>query len=61
MGRNFDKGDKGFARFILDKNNYHVDLKTLNYKPDLSNHIPKLSADGGVENGYFFRPKTSIL
>jgi hypothetical protein len=57
MGRNFDKGDKGFARFILDKNNYNVDLKTLNYKPDLSNHIPKLSADGGVENGYFLQTK----
>lgn len=57
LGRNYEKGDKGFARFLLDKNNYNVDLRTLNYKPDLSNYIPKLSADGGVENGYYLQVK----
>lgn len=58
LGRNYiSKKDKGFARLMLDKKNYSVDLKELNYKPDLSNHIPKLSADGGVENGYFLQTK----
>lgn len=57
LGRNYDKGVKGFARLMLDKNNYNVDLKTLNFKPDLSAHIPKLNADGGVENGYYLQTK----
>ncbi|MFP3591789.1 hypothetical protein [Chryseobacterium sp. SIMBA_038] len=58
LGRNYvPKDDRGFARLMVDKNNYNVDLKTLNYKPDLSNHIPKLSADGGVENGYYLQTK----
>lgn len=62
LGRNYvPKTDKGFARFMLDKNNYTVDLKELNYKPDLSNHIPKLSADGGVENGYFLQTKDAYF
>ncbi|MGD1318865.1 hypothetical protein [Chryseobacterium sp. 2R14A] len=57
LGRNYEKGDKGFARLMLDKKSYNVDLKTIGYKPDLSAHIPKLSADGGVENGYFLQTK----
>lgn len=58
LGRNYiDKENRGFARFILDKNNYSVDMKTLSYKPDLYRYIPKLSADGGVENGYYLQTK----
>lgn len=58
LGRNYiSKKNKGFARFMLDKSSYNVDLKELNYKPDLANHIPKLDADGGVENGYFLQMK----
>jgi hypothetical protein len=57
LGRNYEKGDKGFARLMLDKKSYNVDLKTISYKPDLSAHIPKLSADGGVESGYFLQTK----
>lgn len=62
LGRNYiSKENRGFARFILDKNNYNVDLKTISYKPDLSNHIPKLSADGGVENGYYLQTKDAYF
>ena len=58
LGRNYvSKKDRGFARLMLDKSTYNVDLKELNYKPDLSNQIPKLDADGGVENGYFLQTK----
>ncbi|UOE38321.1 hypothetical protein [Chryseobacterium oryzae] len=57
LGRNYEKGVKGFARLMLDKKNFNVDLKTLNYKPDLSARIPRLSADGGVENGYYLQTK----
>lgn len=58
LGRNYiDRQDRGFARLILNKENYNIDLKTLSYKPDLYQYIPKLSADGGVENGYYLQTK----
>ena len=62
LGRNYiSKNDRGFARMMLDKNSYTVDFKELNYKPALSNHIPRLSADGGVENGYFLQTKDAYF
>ncbi|CAD7804657.1 hypothetical protein CHRY9390_01255 [Chryseobacterium aquaeductus] len=58
LGRNYiSKKVTGFSRLMLDKTSYNVDLRELNYKPDLVNHIPKLSADGGVENGYYLQTK----
>ena len=62
LGRNYiSKDNRGFARMMIDKNNFNVDLKTLSYKPDLSAYIPKLNAEGGVENGYYLQIKDTYF
>lgn len=58
VGHNFvSERAKGFARFMVNKNDFNIDMKTLNYKPDFVPYIPKIDADGGVENGYFLQTK----
>jgi GTP:adenosylcobinamide-phosphate guanylyltransferase len=58
LGRNI-KSSKyiGFVRMMIDKNNFSIDVKSLNYENDLDTHIPKLDDNGGVEGGYYLIPK----
>lgn len=58
VGRNIeDSRVNGFARLMVDKNNFNVDTKTLLYVPDFKAYLPKVSKDGSVENGYYLRTK----
>lgn len=57
-GRNYESNKlKGFARMILNKSDYSLDLKTIAYKTDFSPFVKNISADGGVENGYYLQMK----
>ena len=57
-GKNFISDRmRGFARLIVNKNDFTTDLKALNFKPDYSDHLKNMSADGGVENGYYLQTK----
>lgn len=58
LGKNI-KGiySKGFVRMIINKTNFSIDTKYLNYENGLDAHIAKLDANGGVEGSYFLIPK----
>ena len=47
----------GFARLIIDKKTFDVDLKMLTYKKDFKGHVPKINEYGLVEAGYFLDPR----
>ncbi|MDR2205626.1 MAG: hypothetical protein LBE36_05670 [Flavobacteriaceae bacterium] len=59
VGRNFDKDyNVGFARMLVDKNNFNVDVQTINYKTDFKPFLPKLTYnDKFSDDGYELRTK----
>ncbi len=44
---------RGFARMVIDKKDFSINSGFINYKPDFSKFLPKISDDGGVEKGYY--------
>ncbi|MDR2234582.1 MAG: hypothetical protein LBE92_00520 [Chryseobacterium sp.] len=57
-GRNYENNDNvGYARLIINKSDFTVDLKTLNYKPDMASYLPKINRNGFVESGYYLETK----
>lgn len=58
VGRNLDDNNTytGFARLIINKDNYDIDTKEITYE-SLKNQIPKLGKNGTVESGYFLDPR----
>jgi len=62
IGRNFESEKlKGFARMIINKSDFAVDLKTVSYKPDYVPFIKNIASDGGVENNYFLLTRDMYL
>lgn len=62
IGYNFiDKKDLGFTRFILDKDNFNIDTKAINYKPDFEPYLKKISKNGDVGGGYYLLTKDFFL
>jgi hypothetical protein len=58
---NYEKGENGYARLIIDKNNYTTTGKTINYKEDLQSFIPKINNYGYVESGYKLNKKDVFI
>lgn len=58
VGRNIDDNNKytGFARLVINKNNFEIDTKEITYE-SLKSQIPKLGNYGTVEAGYFLDPR----
>lgn len=58
VGRNYSKTDFiGYARMMVNKTNFTVDTKSINFKPDFAAHLPKINAYGFVESGYMLQSK----
>ncbi len=58
LGRNYDDSESvGFARMILNKSDFSVDTKAINYEPNISAFLPKVNRNGIVENGYMLQTK----
>lgn len=49
--------DTGYARMIVNKNDYSITTNTLLYKEDLQTFIPKVDKYGYVESGYYLAKK----
>ncbi|MCQ9635266.1 hypothetical protein MP477_09905 [Chryseobacterium sp. WG23] len=58
-GRNYgiDDYDTGFARLMINKSDFTVSVKTLDYKPDFVPYLPKIDGHGFVESGYYLQTK----
>ena len=58
LGRNYDDSESvGFARMILNKSDFSVDMKAINYEPNISAFLPKVNKYGMVESGYMLQTK----
>ena len=58
LGRNFDKFETiGYARMMVNKTDFTVDTRWINFVPDLKTFLPKINASGIVENGYMLQTK----
>lgn len=58
LGRNYDDSESvGFARMILNKSDFSVDTKAINFEPNISAFLPKVNSNGMVENGYMLQTK----
>lgn len=47
----------GVCRLVVDKKTFNTDLKILTYKEDFKPFVPKIKANGHVENGYALDPR----
>lgn len=58
-GRNYAPNDYdiGFSRLMINKSDFSVNIKTLNYKPDFVPYLPKIDGHGYVESGYYLLTK----
>lgn len=57
VGRNFETTQSnGFARMLIDRKDFQVYLKALNYE-DMKQYIPTINKTGVVENGYVLKTK----
>lgn len=58
LGRNYDKFETiGYARMMVNKTDFTVDTRWINFIPDLKAFLPKISVNGIVENGYMLQTK----
>jgi len=58
LGRNLDKFETiGYARMMVNKTDFTVDTRWINFVPDLKTFLPKINASGIVENGYMLQTK----
>jgi len=58
LGRNFTKYDFiGYARMMVNKSDFTVDTKEINFRPDFASFLPKINANGMVESGYMLQTK----
>ncbi len=54
VGYNFPFSfNRGFARMVINRTDFSISSGFINFKPDFSKFIPKISDDGGVESGYY--------
>ncbi|SHH01574.1 hypothetical protein SAMN05421866_1830 [Chryseobacterium oranimense] len=58
LGRNLDKFETiGYARMMVNKADFTVDTRWINFVPDLKTFLPKINTSGIVENGYMLQTK----
>ncbi|MCW3160509.1 hypothetical protein [Chryseobacterium oryctis] len=58
VGRNYAPTEStGYVRMMINKSDFNVDIKVLNFKADMSKFLPKINAYGYVESGYFLQTK----
>ncbi|MDR2206362.1 MAG: hypothetical protein LBE36_09455 [Flavobacteriaceae bacterium] len=58
VGRNFDKDKSiGFARMIIDKTNFNVDVQTIEYEKNFKPFLPKLTGNDKFSDGYYLWTK----
>lgn len=59
VGRNYSPSlsPLGFSRLIVNKSDFSIDTKSINYQPNLSAFLPKITANGYVESGYSLQPR----
>ncbi|WP_343611595.1 hypothetical protein [Chryseobacterium oranimense] len=58
LGRNLDKFETiGYARMMVNKTDFTVDTRWINFVPDLKTFLPKINTSGIVENGYMLQTK----
>jgi len=52
-----EKHTPGYARIIIDKNDFSVTTNLIGYVKDLRKYVPKLDNDGVAESGYYLKVK----
>lgn len=58
VGKNYDKFSTiGYARMMVNKTDFTVDTRWINFMPDLKAFLPKINALGIVESGYMLQTK----
>ncbi len=47
----------GFSRLIVNKSDFSTSAKSIHFKQDLTTYLPKINANGYVENGYMLHSR----
>ncbi|GEN66592.1 hypothetical protein CRH01_11600 [Chryseobacterium rhizosphaerae] len=58
LGRNYDQSETvGYARMMVNKTDFTVDSRWINFTPDLETFVPAINRNGYVENDYLLQTK----
>ncbi|MFP3832417.1 hypothetical protein [Chryseobacterium sp. SIMBA_028] len=58
LGRNYDQFETvGYARMMINKTDFTIDSKWINFSPDLESFLPTINRYGYLENDYWLQTK----